>query len=280
MNLAQKFYCKKIIDLALEEDLQKDGDITSKSIIDDKKIVEFYVNTRQPTISCTQPVADILLKDANIDYQVLQKDGNNLNAGQTIIIGRCKALDILRIERVFLNFIQHMCGVASITRQFVEKVAGTKAIIRDTRKTIPGLRYLQKYAVSVGGGQSYRYSLSDNVLIKDNHIASCGGIESAIKKLTLKLQKTYIAVECDNTEQVKIALGLGVDMILLDNMQAAQIKNCVELAKSFGSKTKLEASGSVTLQNIAEIAATGVDYISVGQITHSVQSADIGIDIN
>ena len=270
----------KLIDLALAEDLSDQGDITSKNSIDPQKSVDFFVNTRQKLVSCTEPIADIMFKNFDIDYQIIKKDGELVDANQTIIAGRCKALDILQIERVFLNFIQSTCGVSTITNQFVQKIKGTNAIIRDTRKTTPGMRSLQRYAVSVGGGQSYRMSLSDKILIKDNHIASCGGIINAINRIRSSIgQDCYIAIECDNDAQVKDSAKMCVDMILLDNMSPTQLAYCVEWAKSLYPQIKLEASGGVSLQNVEEIAKTGVDYISVGMITHSAPSKDIGIDI-
>ena len=180
---------------------------------------------------------------------------------------------ILTGERVALNLWQRMSGIATLTRQYVQAVKGTKAVIRDTRKTMPGLRVLDKYAVRMGGGQNLRMRLDDAVLIKDNHIAACGSVAIAIQKA--RSQNLPVTVECDTLEQVKEALSAGVDSILLDNMSPDLLRQAVALVKG---KVKLEASGGVTLANVRAIAETGVDYIAIGALTHSARSVDIGLD--
>lgn len=269
----------KIINLALEEDLRDSGDITTSSTIDPNKSVKFSVNAREDLVLCCQPIAEYIFREKNIDFSILKKDGELVKKGETIIAGNTFAIKLLPIERVLLNFIQHLSGVASITRKFVDRVMGLNAIIRDTRKTTPGMRDLEKYAVNLGGGESYRNSLSDKILIKDNHIASCGGVKEAILQVRKKLGNVYIAVECDSFEQLTDAIDLNAEMALLDNMNIEQLSKCVKFARDKKSTIKLEASGSVNFDNVAEIAETGVDYISIGMLTHSAPSKDIGIDI-
>ena len=265
------------LNTALEEDLSKNGDITTSAILKDE-YVEFQINAREDLIICGIPIIEELfnMHHNEINYKVNKKEGIKVKMGDKIIDGTALGIILFSIERVALNFIQHLSGIASLTYEFVQKIQGTDAIIRDTRKTTPGLRLLEKYAVSMGGGESYRRSLSDKILIKDNHIASCGGITIAIERVRNKLPNEFIAIECDNIAQVKEALRNKVDLILLDNMQIDQIKNCISLSSS---KTKFEASGRITLDKVKEIARTGVDYISIGCITHSAANKDIALDL-
>ncbi len=204
-------------------------------------------------------------------------DGEKVKKGEKIAQVTGPLASILQAERVALNLFQRMCGIATLTGKFVEAVHGTKAKILDTRKTIPGLRLLDKMAVKIGGGFNHRMGLYDGVLIKDNHIAAAGGIEAAVtaqKKSSTK--KLKIEVETKNLMEVEEALNSGVDIIMLDNMPVDEMIKAVKLVRG---KALLEASGNVSLQNVARIAATGVDFISVGEITHSVRAADIALKI-
>ena len=175
-----------------------------------------------------------------------------------------------------LNYLTHLSGIATATNLWTKTIAGTKAKIRDTRKTIPGLRELEKYAVRAGGGENHRISLAESALIKDNHIAAVGSLSAAVQRVRLKFPELPIEVEADNLEQVKEALELKVDIVLLDNMTLEMTRAAVELARS--TKTKLESSGGLTLTTAASYAATGVDYLAVGAITHSAPALDIGLD--
>ena len=182
---------------------------------------------------------------------------------------------MLKGERTALNLLQHMSGIATMTASAVEKVQGTRASVADTRKTLPGLRALQKYAVTVGGGRNHRFNLSDAVMLKDNHIDACGSIEKAVAKVREKLgHMVKIEVETRNFDEVKEAVEAGADIIMLDNMTNEQMKECVEY---IDGRAKTEASGNITLDNIAEVAKTGVDIISLGALTHSVKAFDISM---
>ena len=268
----------KAIKGALQEDLGLEGDITSIATTAKEK-VNFTINAREKMIVCGIPIIQELfcMYQDDIHYTIHQEDGVAIDTGTTIISGQALARTLFSIERVALNFLQHLSGIASITNNFVEIIKHTNVIIRDTRKTTPGMRLLEKYAVLIGKGDSYRYSLSDEILIKDNHIAACGGTTIAIDRVKRHFQNKYIAIECDNLQQVQAALIANVDLILLDNMTIADIKTAVGMAA--GRKTKLEASGGVTLKNVQTIAETGVHYISIGMITHSAPNKDIGLDI-
>ncbi|MGN7618868.1 MAG: carboxylating nicotinate-nucleotide diphosphorylase [Ehrlichia sp.] len=267
----------EIISNALKEDLGEKCDITTSSILVDEK-VRFAINARENLIVCGLPILEeIFNMDKNcIHYEIHKKDGELVSENSTLVSGEGLAAHLMQIERVILNFVQHASGIASVTRQFVEEIAGTKAKIRSTRKTTPGLRVLDKYSVQVGGGENYRNSLYDGILIKDNHIASCGSITLAIQRLKMNMKDAYIAVECDNIAQVEESLSNNVDMILLDNMSIEEIKKAVDIVNG---KSVLEVSGCVNIRNVRNIALTGVDYISVGCITNSFKNKDIGLDI-
>jgi len=274
----------QIIDLALKEDLGDlaniDGDITSNLTIPNNKIIDFIISNRQPIILCG---VDIALKVFNkikdlqeLDLKKHFNDGDHLKAGRVIISGRGNAKVIFAAERIALNFMQHLSGISTKTNKFVVQAQG-KSKILDTRKTIPALRNLQKYAVKVGGGVNHRLALNDGILIKDNHIAAAGNIKNAVIMIRQSLKKgMLIEVECDNLAQVKEALEVGVDIIMLDNMNLEQIKEAVKLIKG---RAKIEVSGGITLEKVKEISNVGVDFISVGALTHSVEAVDIGLDI-
>ncbi|ABD45256.1 nicotinate-nucleotide diphosphorylase [Ehrlichia chaffeensis str. Heartland] len=272
-----KISFSEIIHNALKEDLGDKGDITTNSILINEK-VNFAINTRENLVVCGIPILEEVfnMNKEHVKYEIHKKDGDITGKNSTLVSGEALAIYLLPIERVILNFIQHASGIASITRQFVDEVSGTKVKIRSTRKTTPGLRMLDKYSVCIGGGESYRDNLCDGVLIKDNHIASCGSITLAIQRLRKNLKNEYIAIECDNISQVEESLSNNVDMILLDNMSISEIKKAVDIVNG---KSVLEVSGCVNIRNVRNIALTGVDYISIGCITNSFQNKDIGLDI-
>lgn len=269
----------KIIKLSLEEDIGK-GDITSNITIPADKTAEFVIRAREEMVISGIDVAcrvfELVSKDIALNKYF--KDGDLAKSGDDIISGSGNARAILAAERVALNLLRQMCGVSTHTRKFVDAVAGTKAKILDTRKTIPGLRYLQKYSVTMGGGQNHRYCLDDMILIKDNHISVCGGITPALQKAKAEAPAGMkIEVECDTLAQVAEAVEGKADIILLDNMDIGTLKKAVALV---GGKIPLEASGNVNLATVGDIAKTGVDFISAGTLTHSALSVDIGLDID
>jgi nicotinate-nucleotide pyrophosphorylase (carboxylating) len=223
--------------------------------------------------------------DERIAFQPRMKDGDSLSVNDVPATVKGPAASILTAERTALNFLQRMSGIATLTRRYVEAVAGTeaallrhRAIILDTRKTAPGLRLLDKWAVRLGGGQNHRLGLYDMVLIKDNHIAAAGGITQAVERVRQRDQQGLaVEVEVKSLAELEEALTLNVDRIMLDNMSLDEMRQAVEI---IAGQVPLEASGNVTLENVADVAATGVDYISVGALTHSVKALDISLEIN
>lgn len=264
--------------LALDEDLGT-GDITSQLLIPADKTARLEFRSRQALTVAGLPLIEKIIRLLTTDYALTlhAKDGNSFEAPALLatITGNARAL--LSAERLALNLLQRCSGVATLTAQYVNAVEGTKAQILDTRKTMPGMRLLDKYAVRCGGGHNHRMRLDDRILIKDNHIAVCGGIDAAIKAaLANKPEGILIEVECDTFEQVTLALAHPIDWILLDNMPLESLCNAVALN---AGKVMLEASGGVNLRTIRAIAETGVDAISVGALTHSAIAVDIGLDI-
>lgn len=269
---------RNFLDYSLIEDLGIGGDITSKSLINEKQIIEFSIVSRETMIVCGSSIVEYFFNNySTIKYKFSAKDGEKIVKGDKIISGVGKATEILMLERTILNYLQHLSGIATLTNEYVKKISHTKAKICDTRKTIPGLRTLQKYAVSCGGGNNHRFALDNNILIKDNHIAICGSIKNSLEKAKLFAPHyTKIEIECDNLEQVKQALNCQVDIIMLDNMTLPQIYEAVKL---ISNHSLIEVSGGINLDNISQIADTGVDFISVGRLTNSARAIDIGLDL-
>ncbi|NLO22404.1 MAG: carboxylating nicotinate-nucleotide diphosphorylase [Syntrophomonadaceae bacterium] len=215
--------------------------------------------------------------DSSINFEILKGDGEIIEAGETIALVQGKISTLLTGERLALNFLQRLSGIATKTNHMVEAIKYYKAEIVDTRKTTPGLRALEKYAVRVGGGRNHRFGLYDGVMIKDNHIKAAGGINKAVITLRQKVPHTLkIEVEVENLIQLREALDAGVDIIMLDNMNIEDMKTAVEIT---AGKALLEASGGINESNLLEVARTGVDFISAGALTHSVSSLDISFDI-
>jgi nicotinate-nucleotide pyrophosphorylase (carboxylating) len=263
---------------ALEEDLGRAGDITAQLTIPEDKKVHAALVARKPGriagLICAE--AAFRLLDPQVTFEVLLPDGSKAPAGAILATVRGPARSLLAAERVALNFLGPLSGTATATAGLVEAIEGTIARIVCTRKTIPGLRALQKYAVRCGGGFNHRFGLDDAAMIKDNHIQAAGGIATAVHRLRAGLgHMVKIEVEVDNLVQLEQALALGVDAILLDNMEPTDLRRAVALA---GGRTVLEASGNVTLANARAIAETGVNYVSSGAITHSAANLDIGLD--
>ncbi|HEY0265300.1 MAG TPA: carboxylating nicotinate-nucleotide diphosphorylase [Rhizomicrobium sp.] len=267
-----------VVRAALEEDLGRAGDITSQLTIPAGKNTTAKFVARKPGriagLICAQ--AAFRLADPAVTFEVALPDGSDAAAGAVLATVSGPARAILTAERVALNFLGPLSGTATATAALVKAVEGTKARIACTRKTIPGLRALQKYAVRCGGGFNHRFGLDDAAMVKDNHIQAAGGIAPAVARLRAGLgHMVRIEVEVDRLEQLEEALALGVDTILLDNMSHEALHRAVAMAKG---KAVLEASGNVTLATVRAIAETGVDYISSGAITHSAPNLDIGLD--
>jgi nicotinate-nucleotide pyrophosphorylase (carboxylating) len=266
----------RLIDAALGEDLGN-GDITTAATLDEAARLELVMTTRQDIIVAGLDIAvQVFLRLApDADIQCLVKDGAQAATGCQLMTLEGPARGLLSAERTALNIVQMLSGIATETARYVDAIAGTGAVLLDTRKTIPGLRILSKYATSLGGATNHRMALDDGVLIKDNHIAVAGSLALALKRAQQAGLKE-IEVECDTLEQVAQALEGGAEKILLDNMNNEDLCRAVAMA---AGRARLEASGGVTLQSIREIAGTGVDFISVGRITQSAGAVDIGLDI-
>ena len=268
---------KDNLNLFLKEDIGH-YDLTSTILIDENTYGNFSLNAREDLIlSGIDAALHIFRKcEPNCDIEILAQDSNSLAIGDVIATIAGPARNILMGERTALNLLQHMSGIATQTAKYVAKISNTNAKLLDTRKTTPGLRILEKHAVTCGGGQNHRLGLDNGVMIKDNHIALCGGLKEAVKKVKENIPVLVkVEVECDRLDQVKEALEAGADMLLLDNMD---LSNLVEAVKIVNHKIPLEASGGVSLETIGDIALTGVDFISVGRITQSSPSVDIGLD--
>jgi nicotinate-nucleotide pyrophosphorylase (carboxylating) len=267
-----------VVRAALSEDLGRAGDLTSDLTIPAATIAKAkLVARRKGTIAgLIAAEAAFRLIDPGVKFRCEQPDGSTVEANTVLATIEGPARALLSAERVALNFAGHLSGVATATRALVDAVAGTRARIVCTRKTLPGLRTLQKYAVRCGGGYNHRFGLDDAVLVKDNHLVAAGGITAAVARLRTGLgHMVRIELEVDTLTQLEEALNLGVDVILLDNMSIADLKRAVELSKG---RAILEASGNVTIATVRAIAETGVDYISSGAITHSAANLDLGLD--
>ncbi len=272
------FLFQPLVEAALREDLRS-GDLTTESLIpaDARGIAQ--LNFRAEGIVCGMPLAELAFKtlDPDAKIETLIGDGSHARSGSTVMRVQANARALLSAERVALNFAQRLSAIATLTAQYVALTMETPARIADTRKTTPGLRLAEKYAVRMGGGANHRYALDDMILIKDNHIALCGGIGNAVEKARARVgHAVKIEVECDNLRQVEEAVAARADIVLLDNMSLQQLRDAVALIDNIALS---EASGGVNLDTVGEIAKTGVDLISVGALTHGVRSLDIGLDI-
>lgn len=271
-----------LIDLALAEDLG-DGDVTSRYFIPaERKARAFVVARREGVLSGVEIAARVFARvDPGLDVETMVPDGSRVGEGALLIKVEGAARAILTAERTALNFLQHLSGVATLTAAYVQAVKGTGARILDTRKTTPGFRMLEKQAVLHGGGVNHRMGLYDRAMVKDNHLVAEGGVDalqSAIQRLKTERPEVEVELEADRLQQVRDFLRLdGVDHILLDNMDTADLREAVA-ARGARARPMLEASGGVSLDTVRAIAATGVDFISVGAITHSAPALDIGLD--
>jgi nicotinate-nucleotide pyrophosphorylase (carboxylating) len=272
---------RRLVDVALDEDLRYGPDVTTESTIRADQIARARVAAREPGVVCGGPVALAVLEAVGFSLsgvEVHVVDGGLVDPGSVVMSLEGSLRALLVAERTLLNFMTHLSGVASATYAWSHALEGAKCRVRDTRKTTPGLRQLEKYAVRCGGGVNHRMGLGDAALIKDNHVAATGSITAAIDDVRRRYPDIALEVECDTLEQVKEALSTGCSLILLDNMSVRQIGEAVELARPF-LDVRLEASGGLTLSTAAEVAATGVDYVAVGALTHSVRALDLGLDL-
>ncbi len=268
-----------VVRRALAEDLGPSGDVTTMSVVPAETRAHVKIAARKPGRVAGLDAARLAfaLVDPTLTFTVETPDGADVPAGGTIAVVKGSARGILQGERVALNFLGHLSGIATATAAFANAIAGTKARVCCTRKTIPGLRALQKYAVRAGGGVNHRFGLSDGILIKDNHIAVAGGITAAVTHAKSRAgHMLAIEVEIDSLLQLGEALASGADIIMLDNMS---LEDMAAAAKTVAGRTTLEASGGMTLERAAAVAATGVDLISVGWLTHSAPNLDLGLDV-
>lgn len=275
MNLDKK-QIDKIVLNALEEDMPY-GDVTTDNLIPEEDVTEAKFIAKADGVIAGMPVAARVFEliDSRISIEILKNDGDKVSKGDIIAILNGPTAGILKGERTALNLMQRLSGIATRTNVFTELVKDYKVSVADTRKTTPGLRYLEKYAVRCGGGRNHRYSLSDAVMLKDNHIAAGGGIIPAVAKVRTNIPHTVkIEVEVEDMEMVRQAVESGADIIMLDNMNEAAM---AEAVKYIDGRALVEASGDVTEERIRAIAETGVDIISIGRITHSVKALDISL---
>ena len=269
------------IDEITERVLAEDAafnDVTSRAIVPERAELSLRMVARQSAVIVGLPIAVAIVRrmapEAKIN--VLIKEGEEVVAGTLLVHLQGDACGLLAAERAALNVVQHLSGIATLTRAYVKQIEGTGAILRDTRKTLPGLRKLEKYASGLGGAQNHRLNLAGGLLIKDNHLAFAGGLTEAVRRAK-NAGLNPIEIECENMEQVSEAMVAGADILLLDNMSLKALRTAVS---SVSGQAKLEASGNVSLDSIREIAETGVDFISVGKITHSAPAIDVGFDLD
>jgi len=268
---------RELIKKAIEEDLAGGEDITSVATVSgSEKIVADFVARKAGVVAGVLMAKAVLEEVGLTDIKVSVEDGTEVKAGTTLMSVRGDTRAILLAERTALNFYSHLSGIATLTSIWVKEIAGTGCKVRDTRKTTPGYRELEKYAVRIGGGTNHRASLSDAALIKDNHIAAAGGVKEAFKKVRAKYPTAEIEIEVDTLEQLKDVLSEKPDLVLLDNMTPAQCREAVELVEG---KVKLEASGGISLSSARAYAESGVDFLAIGALTHSAPVFDIGLDL-
>ena len=270
----------RVIRAALEEDLSFGPDVTTLATVAADARATGDVVPRRAGVLAGVPVAAAvfdLVGGDDVAIDLLAADGSAAEPGRAVLSVTGLAQALLTAERTALNLIGRLSGVATLTRRWVDAVAGSGAAIRDTRKTTPGLRLLEKYAVRCGGGVNHRMALGDAALVKDNHVAAAGGIAAAVERIRATAPDVPLEVECDTLDQVREAMAAGVELVLLDNFGLEDTRAAVDLVR--GSGVRLEASGGLSLDRAAEVAATGVDFLSVGALTHSAPVLDLGFDL-
>ena len=272
---------ERAVRAALDEDLRYGPDHTTAATAPAGATAAAGVFARQSGVLAGLPVALAVLDAVGVDARAAQvrgRDGAPVGPGTEVLRIQAPLRELLGAERTLLNFLTHLSGIATVTRAWVDELAGTGCVVRDTRKTTPGLRQLEKYAVRCGGGANHRMGLGDAALIKDNHVAAAGGVGAAIRAVRAAAPGLPLEVECDDLDQVGEALAAGVRLILLDNMSLADLRTAVALAGAHPG-TKLEASGGLRLGSVRAVAQTGVDFIAVGALTHSSPALDLGLDL-
>ena len=268
---------ENLIRVAIAEDLTGANDVTSVATIPEEQSAVAEFSSRKPGVIAGVPVVCAVLEICGVtDYEIKINDGDIVSDNSLLLIARGNTRALLLAERSALNFIGRLSGIATLTKSWVDEVADTKVAIRDTRKTTPGLRELEKYAVRMGGGMNHRFSLSDAALIKDNHVLAAGGVAQAFKLVKAKFPNLLLEVEVDSLQQLREVVEAGADLVLLDNMSIEECRAAVEIVSG---RAKLEASGGLILSNARAYAKTGVDYLAVGALTHSAPVLDIGLDL-
>jgi nicotinate-nucleotide pyrophosphorylase (carboxylating) len=277
MAIPEDFDLDEFIGRVLAEDLGRGGDVTSNATIAEDAHFTATMNARQKIVVAGIEIASGFFRalDAAVEIELLVEDGQQVTHGTVLMRLSGNARAMLAAERSALNTLQHLSGIATLTRQYADAISGTGTVLLDTRKTIPGLRVLDNYAARMGGAQNHRMRLDDGVLIKDNHVAVCGGVVEAVRRAKAANTGLQVQVEVDRIDQIEPALAAGADRLLLDNMDPARLREAVSLV---AKRVPLEASGGVTLETIRFLAETGVDFISVGRITQSAPAVDIGLD--
>jgi nicotinate-nucleotide pyrophosphorylase (carboxylating) len=277
MSLPEEFDIAEFVTRVLKEDLGDGGDVTSSATITEDERFTAVMASRQEIVLAGLELAAAFFRalDLNIEIVAECSDGDRVGAGTVLLRLTGKARAMLTAERSALNTLQHLSGIATLTRRYVDAVAGTGATLIDTRKTIPGLRVLEKYATRMGGASNHRMRLDDGVLIKDNHVALCGGVAEAVRRAKAAKTGLQVQVEVDTLDQIEPAISAGADRLLLDNMPPPVLRQAVTMV---AGRVPLEASGGVNLDTIRGIAESGVDFISVGRITQSAPAVDIGLD--
>lgn len=279
-------YIERLIRDTILEDLDGGYDVTTQSTVPREHRSEVVFTARKPGCVAGIPVVAAVLEmmcgTMNLVYESLVADGDVVLRDTALLRAEAPTRDLLTSERTALNLFCHLSGIATATREWADQLARTGAVVRDTRKTTPGLRKLEKYAVRCGGGQNHRMSLSDAALVKDNHIAAAGGVAAAFRAVREHAPDITVEIEVDTLDQLREALSAGADLVLLDNMPPEALREAVEISRQHSSETgrkvMLEASGGLTLATAGAVGATGVDYISVGGLTHSSPILDIGLD--
>lgn len=274
---------QRLIDVALDEDLRLGPDVTTEATVPAAAHGTAHVVAREPGTIAGVPIAEAVLATVaarlgvEASIEVVHGDGSRVEPGDVVLSITGPVRCLLTAERTVLNFLGQLSGVATATARWVDALAGIGATVRDTRKTVPGLRALQKYAVVCGGGENHRMALGDAALIKDNHVAAAGSVTAAYRAVRAHAPGIPVEVECDTLDQVREAIQVGAELVLLDNFTIADTTSAVELCRAAGVRT--EASGGLTLERARDVAATGVDHISVGALTHSTTVLDLGLDL-
>jgi len=277
MTIPEGFDVDEFVRRVRAEDLGKGGDVTSRATIAEDARFTAEMNARQAIVVAGIEVAAAFFRalDAQVQIELQANDGEGVEHGATLMRLGGNARAMLAAERPALNTLQHLSGVATLTRQYVDAIADTGTVLLDTRKTIPGLRILEKFATRMGGAHNHRMRLDDGILIKDNHVAVCGGVAEAVRRAKAANTTLQVQVEVDRIDQIEPALSAGADRLLLDNMDPRLLREAVRIV---AGRVPLEASGGVTLETIRFMAETGVDFISLGRITQSAPAVDIGLD--